>query len=307
MPPAEILRRLTSTGALDTTFGAGGEVTIALSADQWGQTVHVLPSGRIGILGAAILGVEEGFFAALLGSDGAVDPSFAGQPIVTAASGRYSSGVWGDDGSGFAFGSMAVVGFDAGGAFGSKMTIAPATAGSLDREGRLVAGMGGQVSRYLQSGSVDTTFGQSGSTDLPWVTSSQESPVLQTLLVDATDRPIAIGSHASGGTSNVDVTRLTTSGRADPSFVGGKASTVETSGGPVGGGQLPDGRLLVWTAGGDLLAIDPDGAPRSVLSLDIVGTLLAATLDADQRLLVAGINTSDPMNSEWFVRRYVLW
>jgi hypothetical protein len=33
---------------------------------------------------------------------------------------------------------------------------------------------------------------------------------------------------------------------------------------------------------------------------------LSATLDAQQRLVVAGMRTSDPLRLRWFVRRYVI-
>src|SRR6185312_16858387 len=49
-----ILVRLTSSGALDTTFGTGGIVSLDVSTGRdWGNSVDVLPDDRIMIGGTA--------------------------------------------------------------------------------------------------------------------------------------------------------------------------------------------------------------------------------------------------------------
>ena len=116
----------------------------------------------------------------------------------------------------------------------------------------------------------------------------------------------AEATHPSAPSYDVDVALLTASGGVDATYGAGGVVSVPAEGGPVGAAQLADGRVLVWTSYGELLAIAPDGAPDSTWKLDVSGTVLAATLDASQRLVVVGMTTSDPARSMWFVRRYLL-
>ncbi len=309
-PVSEVVRRFTPDGALDVAFGASGKVTFALSPDTWGQAVRVLPGGGIGVLGAASLDGDAGSFAVRMNADGATDTTFAGSLLLTSVTGRFSAGLWQDDGGGLLFGAGASLRFDAGGgvdaSYGTGGLTPPSVAGAFVTDGRVWTAAGSRVSRYLATGALDATFGQGGAFDLPWGDGGPETPVLQCILIDARERAVVIGAHPSAPSYDVDVTRLTASGGVDATYGAGGVVSVPAEGGPVGAAQLADGRVLVWTSYGELLAIAPDGAPDSTWKLDVSGTVLAATLDASQRLVVVGMTTSDPARSMWFVRRYLL-
>jgi hypothetical protein len=72
---------------------------------------------------------------------------------------------------------------------------------------------------------------------------------------------------------------------------------------------LADGRLAIWTTNGELLVLADDGTsqtsdqPRGTVDLGVLGTVLAGTVDAQQRLVVVGLTTATP-SSTWFMRRY---
>jgi hypothetical protein len=104
----------------------------------------------------------------------------------------------------------------------------------------------------------------------------------------------------------VDSMLLSESGLVDPAFGAGAAVSVEAIGGPVGAAELDAARLLVWTSGGTLITLATNGALLGTSDLDIGGTLLAATLDTEGRLLVVAMVTERPQWSLWLVRRYLL-
>ncbi|HEV3193491.1 MAG TPA: hypothetical protein VGY54_23445, partial [Polyangiaceae bacterium] len=125
-------------------------------------------------------------------------------------------------------------------------------------------------------------------------------------VADANGNALLVGSHTATGAQYVDIARLTATGAPDATFSSGRFASVETHGGPVGAAELADGRVVVWTAGGELVAFASDGSVPKVQSLAVLGTVLTATLDSAQRLVVAGMMTANPVDSEWFVRRYLL-
>ncbi len=62
----------------------------------------------------------------------------------------------------------------------------------------------------------------------------------------------------------------------------------------------------MWTSYGDLLIVAPDGTPQGIWDLQVLGTVLAAVLDASERLVLVGMLTDEPPDFRWFVRRYLL-
>jgi hypothetical protein len=182
----------------------------------------------------------------------------------------------------------------------------PAEAGALASDGRLWTAAGSRVSRHLASGASDPSFGQDGSVDLSAAGAATETLTVQTLVLESTGAAFVVASHPGGDSFDVDVARITVTGGTDPDFAGGRFVSVPANGAPTGAAQLADGRVIVWTSYGDLIAIESDGASENISSLDVEGTVLAASLDASQRLMVVGMITSNPMNSRWFVRRYLL-
>ncbi len=309
-PPAEIVRRFATDGSLDSTFGASGHVALPGSPDQMPQALRYLPDGRIGILGGASLAGVDGPFAGRLMANGATDLGFDGGALPSAGIGAYRTGLWQDDGTLFVFGAEAAVHTQVGGqvdaSYGAGGRIAAATAGALANDGRLWTGLDSRVSRYLASGTPDPTFGDGGAIELAWGAAGSGPPTIQRLLGQSAGGAVIIGAHASAGVDYVDVTRLTADGAVDTTFAAGALVSTQTDGGPVGAQELEDGRLLVWTAGGALIVVGPDGALEGIDGLDVEGTVLAATLDGAQRLVVVGMITADPTSAEWFVSRYLL-
>jgi uncharacterized delta-60 repeat protein len=309
-PSAEIVRRLTPDGTLDETFGVAGHVTLDLSPNQWQQALRSLPDGTVGVLGAASVDGASAAFAARLKADGSLDPRFAGQPLVSTSSGQFSAGFWQDDGSAFCFGAQSVVFFDPSGgidaAYGAIRPSSRIVTGALGKGALLWTGAGSRVSRYLLGGATDESFGQGGSVDLTWADLGPVQPTLSVLLAQPSGGVVVVGSHTSAERSYVDIGRLTEAGGLDGAFGAGRFVSAQTAGGPVGGAELADGRVVVWTAGAEIVATDSHGSMIRVFNLGVLGTVLAAALDASGRLVVAGIITSNPVNTEWFVRRYLI-
>jgi uncharacterized delta-60 repeat protein len=310
-PASETLRRLTPEGAIDATFGVAGTVALGLVPELSKQALRSLPDGRIGVLGGLSDPQTETAFAARLGADGTLDPMFAEQPLLTTAEGPFSGGIWQDDASYFVFGALAVVRYDASGKvvadYGVGGAVAPATAGRVDPDGRLWTVAARRVFRYLASGALDPGFGESGCSDVSMLSGGSSDLDLHDVLLGQAGGATVVGSHPSGGTYYVDVARLTASGSLDTAYATAGLISVEVDGGPVWATELADGRLLVVTSYGDLLVISIGGTLQERRDLAVQGTVLAATIDAYQRLAVVGASTSAPMFSKWFVRRYLLF
>jgi uncharacterized delta-60 repeat protein len=308
LPVVEVVRRFTEDGVLDPSFGTSGRVTLDVGPIQWEQAVRSWPGGNVGVLGAASVGGGEGAFAERLGADGSSDPNFV--PLLTGTAGSFSAGLWLDDGSGWVLATDSVVRFHAGGAldgaYDARGGASSAVAGVASADGRLWAAGGRRVSRLLPSGMPDPSFGLGGFVDLSWLNPGAESPTIERLELDVSDKVVVVAAHAAQGSYAIDLARLGASGAVDTTFGSGGFVSLSATGGPAGTARLSDGRLVVWTSYGELLATDPDGSPLGSADLQVNGTVLSATLDAQQRLVVAGMRTSDPLRLRWFVRRYVI-
>lgn len=309
-PPGETVLRLMPDGSVDGTFGSSNGASIIVDSEAWPQVVTPLPGGTIGVLGAALIDGGGGAFAFQLDPGGSLDTSFDG-PLVTTLAGTFSSGAWQSDGSGFIFGTGAVVRFDSSGtletSYGDGGELPPAATGALASDGTLWTGAGSIVSRYLPTGAVDPTFGSAGAMDLAGLDGGLDPWVIQSLVLQSSGSAVVVGSHVDDGSYAVDFAQLTASGDLDTTYAVGGFASVQSTGGPVGAGALADGRILVWSSYGELLAVTAEGQMAGMWNLPASGTPLAATLDSSQRLVVTGMNTSDPMNQKWFINRYLLF
>jgi len=80
--------RLTSAGALDTSFSGDGKATVAVgSGDDEGRGLAVLDDGRIVVVGESHNGSDDDVAVVRLTSAGALDTSFSGDGKVTVAVG----------------------------------------------------------------------------------------------------------------------------------------------------------------------------------------------------------------------------
>jgi uncharacterized delta-60 repeat protein len=226
------LARLTSAGALDSSFDGDGRVVTdflpgADNGHNAAQAVLVRADGRIVAAGSGVAGgISVDFAVARYLADGSLDPTFSNDGLVTT---------------------------DLVGYFDEIRDLA------VDTSGRLVAG--GQscefpgnsdevcdfgLARYTSSGNLDRRFGRQGRirTDL----GGDVGEGIRGVVVQADGRIVAAGDTSGPGGPDVGLTRYRSDGRLDRSFgVNGLVITpVSPSTDEVGGLELQaDGRLLV--------------------------------------------------------------
>ena len=226
------LARLTSAGALDSSFdGDGRVVTDFLPGSDNGhdaaQAVLVQADGRIVAAGAGVAGVVSVDFAvARYLADGSLDPTFSDDGLVTTDFVGY-------------FDEIRDLAVDTGGRIvtGGQSCEFP---GNSDE----VCDFG--VARYTANGTLDRRFGRKGRirTDL----GADLSEGIRGLVVQADGRIVAAGETSGPGAQDVGLTRYRSDGRLDRSFgLNGVVITpVSPSTDEVGGLELQaDGRLVV--------------------------------------------------------------
>ena len=226
------LARLTTAGALDSSFGGEGRVvTDFLAGTDNGhdaaQAVLVQADGRIVAAGAGVTGATSVDFAvARYLADGSLDPTFSNDGLVTT---------------------------DFVGYFDEIRDLAVATGGRLVAGGQSCEFPGNSdevcdfgLARYASDGTLDRRFGRQGRirTDL----GGDVNEGIRGVGVQADGRIVAAGDTAGPGGSDVGLTRYRSDGRLDRSFgVDGVVITpVSPATDEVGGLELQaDGRLLV--------------------------------------------------------------
>jgi uncharacterized delta-60 repeat protein len=185
--------RLTSTGALDSTFGIGGKVTTPIgSGNDSLQSIVIDKQDRIVVSGTTWSGANYDFFVARFNDNGTLDSSFGTNGLVITGVGI------GDD---FAY-DMAI-----------------------DSQNRIVvagsAVVGGNVNygiiRLDSNGVLDNTFGLNGKITPP-IGLGYDSAFA--VAIDSSDRIIAAGTSDNGATTDFSVARFTTTGLFDTSFNG---------------------------------------------------------------------------------------
>jgi len=226
------LVRLTSVGALDSSFdGDGRVVTDFLAGADNGhdvaQAVQVQADGRIVAAGAGVAGVVSVDFAvARYLADGSLDLTFSDDGLVTTDFVGY-------------FDEIRDLAVDTGGRIvtGGQSCEFP---GNSDE----VCDFG--LARYTSNGTLDRRFGRKGRvrTDL----GADLSEGIRGVVVQADGRIVAAGDTSGPGASDVGLTRYRSDGRLDRGFgVNGVVITpVSPSTDEVGGLELQaDGRLVV--------------------------------------------------------------
>jgi len=226
------LVRLTSVGALDSSFdGDGRVVTDFLAGADNGhdvaQAVQVQADGRIVAAGAGVAGVVSVDFAvARYLADGSLDLTFSDDGLVTTDFVGY-------------FDEIRDLAVDTGGRIvtGGQSCEFP---GNSDE----VCDFG--LARYTSNGTLDRRFGRKGRvrTDL----GADLSEGIRGVVVQADGRIVAAGETSGPGAQDVGLARYRSDGRLDRSFgVNGVVITpVSPSTDEVGGLELQaDGRLVV--------------------------------------------------------------
>ena len=141
-----LVARYTESGAPDTTFGGDGIVTTNVNGWDRGNALVIQSDGKIVVGGTSSNGTDDDYILVRYNTDGTLDTTFGGDGIVTTD-------------------------------FGSDDGIA---ALRIDDQGRIVASGSANNStdadfgaaRYLEDGTLDTTFGTAGKIKIPFGTSN---------------------------------------------------------------------------------------------------------------------------------------
>ncbi len=245
-PEGFSVRRYTSSGVLDTTFGNAGTAVVSATAYEEGYSIAIQPDGKI--LGA---GGDYDYFsnyrAAILfrlNADGSVDTSFgsAGTGLITIENGTWGSKVFTQAdgkirfaGNFYAAGQNRItlarfntdgtpdVTFGSGGFISHKVGQGESDMSSsvLQPNGKLVIagrnfgvpGGQGYVARFNADGSQDMYFGAEG-------VLNYSSFAAETVLIQADGKIVLTGSGIDNGVRGFAVMRLTPDGSLDTTFSG---------------------------------------------------------------------------------------
>lgn len=223
------LCRILPAGTLDTAFGSGGRVNLAIGTSAVAASVNVLSSAKILIAGAATVSGVNDFFIARYNTAGTIDTTFG-----TASSGYTTTSIG---------------------------TSANAAAmGVQVSSGKIIAGGTATISgvsefavvRYTSSGILDTTFGTSGIT----TTAIGTSATLNALIVDSLNNTVAVGTAVISGSNTIVVARYTASGVLDSTFGSAGITTISLPSSGQGFGVTLDASnniLVVGTSGNNVV------------------------------------------------------
>jgi uncharacterized delta-60 repeat protein len=281
--------RYTSAGALDSGFGSGGVVTVALpegatpSDIDWGLALKA--DGKIIISGGLFDGDNYQFVVGCYTSAGAPDASFGdgGFSLINVAD---------DDDTATAV-AVTPTGIVAGG-----------------RAKPSPAAMNFGLACFDVSGNVDAGYGTAGAVN---ANISGEMDCLTALAVQADGKAIAVGYSVGVSTSKVLLARFTAAGALDPTFgSGGKVvQDITVGAGAQDVAIQADGKIVVVGDAGDIDALVARYTTAGTLDAGFGsgGMLLthadgmrdaacAVAIQADGKLVVAGTSWSDA-SSTW--------
>ena len=216
-------------GDLDVSFSGDGKQTTDFGGSDAATAVAVQADGKILVAGSS----DGNFALARYGADGAPDPSFSGDGLVTTDLGGPDTAqdvaiqadgkivVAGSSGGNFALARYTAAGgldtsFSGDGLqttdFGAA---AGATAVAIQGDGRIVVGgaSGGDfaLARYDAQGALDTSFSGDGKQTTDFGGSDSANDVA----IAANGAIVAAGTHAFGGAANFAVARYTPGGALD--------------------------------------------------------------------------------------------
>jgi uncharacterized delta-60 repeat protein len=200
-----MVTRYLANGALDTSFGGTGIVTISFGAStyDYGRAVTIDSQNRIIVAGSAIFGNPEYFGVVRLTASGALDTSFDVDGRQTISFGRPNNSAFG----------VAVDSFD-------RIVIAGNTGGDGNNTDMAVA-------RLTVSGALDSDFNGSGKWTLDFNTLNDSAFCVT---VDSINRVVIAGAAEPGSTQLLAVVRLTAIGELDSTFNGDGKETFAFNG-----------------------------------------------------------------------------
>lgn len=196
--------RYNTDGSLDSSFGLGGKVTLAVGGgNDFGEAVVVQPDGKILVAGVAFNGFNNDFIVVRFQSTGSLDTAFG------------TSGV-------------AWIDVDGGHDFGQAM--------GLQLDGRIVVAGYARVgvtndfalARLESDGSADTSFGAGGVTTTPILADNDEA---RALTIQPNGKIVVAGyARNSSSVYEFAVARFETDGTLDSSFNSTGTETIAIGG-----------------------------------------------------------------------------
>lgn len=204
-------------GDLDPGFGNGGVVTTTIGLHAFSYGMVVQPDGKIILAGDTTENLAQSYFAlARYNQNGSPDPDFGTGGIVTTTIGSSASG--------------RAVALQPDG----KVVVGGISSGLPDRFA---------LARYTITGTLDNTFGNSGSI----TTSIGTNAIIMAIAIQPDNKVIGVGSGTSGGQTVFALARYTVTGSLDSAF--GHNGIVTTSIGSNASGRAvalqSDGKILV--------------------------------------------------------------
>jgi len=281
-------------GSLDPTFGMGGIVTTSIGSSASGNAMALQPDGKIIMAGSIAGSANNSDFAlARYNPDGTFDAAFGASGIVTsdmsASDGLCAVAVQSDN----------------------KIVVAGTV--YINGHGKFI------VMRYLSDGSVDNTFGNSGS--VITVVGSVDAGAAATCMVIQPDGKIVVGGakYAVGQTTyhSFGLVRYNTDGTLDTTF--GNAGIVIVGSGriPQSLALLPNGKILIGgqstttSSGYDFIlsCINSNGVG---LNFDVTtnfngiggGALKDIAIQPDGKIVAVGIARPGTSNFDFAMARY---
>ncbi len=254
--------RLLNDGSVDPTFslGPGHSLSIGPGADL-ANALALDPSGRILVAGRSVNGGHTDAVIARLNSDGTLDTTFDGDgKLVTNLNPNASA----------------------------NQSIGDVT---TDSQGRILAGDGGgvagtsfRVARYLDNGSLDTSFGGTG---VRSIDVGSDLPTIVGLAVDPAGRIVIGGLSFANGSDQFTFARTDDSGALDTSFGGDGVAMAPIP------ARLGDMRGLALDSQGRVVAVGAAGASlaeehATVARFDEAGNLDSSFGSAGFTIVPAG-------------------
>jgi uncharacterized delta-60 repeat protein len=303
---AAVVGRLTTSGAIDTSFGTNGRAAVIVPNTQssFAKAVAVQPDGKILLAGFASIVVkphgmvdyQNALFVARLQSNGALDSSFGSGGVVL------DDPTPNDD---FMYPGCIALQSDGKVLVGSFCGSVPT--------GYQYAWT---IRRFSASGVLDTSFG-------PVMTGGA---LIHSIAVDASDRILAVGNLYVGSSNDMLCRRYTSGGALDTTFGSGGSTSIHYADnnaalkvaiqadgktvftGAVGPNGAPTGALVVRLDGAGALdsAFGSGGLTTPLVLQDAVNYALGVDFAPDGKIVVGGYawNTTSVATRVWFAARY---
>jgi trimeric autotransporter adhesin len=265
------LARLTTTGALDTSFNGSGKlmVDIGTNSSDTGYAVTQQGDGKLVLAGWSDAAGTTDFFAIRVNTNGTLDTSFSGDGKVTQN-----------------FGGSSDLGLGVVAQADGKIIVA----GQANPSSNNMAAV-----RYNSDGTVDAGYGTAGIVNLDIGTNTDDRG--HTALLQRDGKLLIAGTSNAAGTADFALVRLTSNGSLDTQFnlntntLGG--SVAHTEGGSA---TVLDSNVKIFDAelnasgnySGATLALQRNGGANAQDAYSATGTLVTLNAGANN-LVVDGV------------------